>query len=79
MDGAFFEAFATVDEKQKGSIKKAKQETKRQIETLAGKDLTDGYAGFYKLFPRDSFTPAQVSLLFYSETGTVQDNTNRKT
>ncbi len=60
MDGAFFEAFATVDEKQKGSIKKAKQETKRQIETLVGKDQADGYSTFYKLFSKDVFTASQV-------------------
>eukprot|EP00794_Sanderia_malayensis_P009157 gene9157-10130_t len=62
LDGAFFEAFATVDEKQNGSIRKAKQETKKQM--LDDKDMTDGNATFYKLFSKDSFTQDQAKIMY---------------
>lgn len=62
LDGAFFETFANVYEKQKGLIKRAKKESKRQAETLIEKQEADANSVFYALFPSESFTHNQVFL-----------------
>ena len=65
LDGAFFETFANVYEKQKVLIKRAKKESKRQAETLIEKQEADANSVFYALFPSESFSHSQV-LLFAS-------------
>ena len=65
LDGAFFEAFSSVDQKQKGLIKKAKKESKKQAETLIEKQEADTNSVFYPLFSKDSFTHNQVYHFYY--------------
>eukprot|EP00795_Rhopilema_esculentum_P009202 gene9202-16876_t len=64
LDGAFFEAFSSVDQKQKGLIKKAKKESKKQAETLIEKQEADTNSVFYPLFSKDSFTLNQAKLMY---------------
>lgn len=66
LDGAFFEAFATVDQKQKGFLKQAKQDSKKQAKTLIEKQEADANSVFYSLFSKDSFTRSQVNKYFFA-------------
>lgn len=60
LDGAFFEAFAEVDQKQKGFLKQAKRDSKKQAENLIEKQEADANSVFYPLFSKDRFIHSQV-------------------
>ena len=60
LDGGFFETFATVYQKQRGFLKQAKADSKRQAVTLIEKQESDASSVFYPLFTKDEFTHDQV-------------------
>jgi len=64
LDGAFFEAFATVDKKQRGFLKQAKADSKRQAETLVEKQEADASSVLHPYFSKDKFTHDQGKLMY---------------